>query len=562
MGFKTTTKFQRDAFGNLTNKCWDGLGANPLGIPRCSNEGGEGNQQIPPLGKEQISTDQNKLEGRQEWEYKIQILDMGQGYDKWIDPANVREMYYEEDCFTAFNRGYIVLEERFEGLQREPQDSEIPTWTFRNDGRDEIRFGLKPLTNETDLPPEVWEFENIYVIYDKEDLGGSAKHKVRKYYFWDKNYQLLRERKIQWSTATGTRFISPIPKEPTTHASDLERSMYTGEAIASLLYDAGFGDYIDFEYWDWGGSRIFYTTKANESVWEAIEYILKKHVDKEKFDQCRFSRNRWTRKYKLEPYWKIFMLAGKGDPGIYQKEHIFFEQTADLKYSVTNILESNYSDGTIISPWKAPLIEANSLDIDIKANEWGFITDYQFIDMAGIDNSIAMVTKPVHTHWHRNNQFIMNVETNEIENIREDFIKSQRLDYIKGNYLLYTLNKTKKDQIAIDPRYDLSSNLNVIDDSITRLNSGRNETAFANLFLNQAIGIKMYGSTHRIAGMFIGIDRIGYSDNDFDWKICGQWYVVRVAHEFVHDKYTNKLIMVKLHAYDEFKTPPNEDLIT
>ena len=563
MGFKETSTFRRDAFGNLTKLCWDGLGPNPKGIPKCQGGGGGGSKGwVPPIGTEQVSTEQNKLQGRQEWEYKLQILDVGQGFDKWLDPVNVKEMYYEEDVFSAFGRGYFVIDEWHEGLTREPKGAKVPAWTFRNDGRDEIRFGLRPITKDINLPPEVWEFENIYVIYDKEDIGNSAEHKIRKYYFWDKAYQLLRERKIQWSTAIGTRLITPPPQEPTAHSSDLERSMPTGEAIASLLYDAGFGEYIDFDHWDWGGSKIFYTTKANESVWDAIEYILARHVDAQKFDHCRFRRDRWTRKFQLEPYWSIFKQAGKDSPGPYQKEHIFFEESRDATYKITNTLELILNDHTIISPWKAPLIEANTVDIDIKANSWGFITDYQFIDMAGIDSSLAMVTKPVHTHWHRNQQFIMNVETNEIESIRENFIYPERIDHIKGKYSLYTLNRTKKDQIAIDPRYDLSSNLDVINDSISRLVKGRNETVYANLFLNEAIGLKMYGSTHRQSGMFIGIDRIGWSDNDFDWKICGQWYVVKVIHQFIHEKYTNKLIMVKLHAYDEFKYPPNEEDIT
>lgn len=560
MGFKETSTLGRDAFGNLTTLCWDGLGSNPMGIPRCTGDGGGAIGGADPIGNSQISSDQIKLQGRQEWEYKIQILDVGQGFEKWIEPANVKEIYFEDNLFCAYNRGYFIIDQWHEGLEREPDDSPTPAWTFRNDSRDEIKFGLRPLTKRTDLPPEVWEFENIFVIYDKEDIGNDAKHKLRKYYFWDKNYQLLRERKIQWSTATGTRLFTDPPKEPTAHSSDLERSMPTGEAIASLLWDAGFKDYIDFDHWDWGGSRIFYTLKANESVWSAIQYILSKHVDMEKFDHCRFICDRWTRKYQLEPYWHIFMQAGIDYPGPYQKEHIFFEQGRDATYKITGDLELIFEDHTKITPWKAPLIEANTVDIDIKTNSWGFITDYQFVDMAGIDNSLAMVTKPVHTHWHRNNQFVLNVETNEIESIRDDFIYPERIDYVKGDFHLYTLNMTKKDQIAIDPRYDLSSNLDVIEDSKTRLTRGRNETVFASLFLNEAIGLKMYGSTHRQSGMFIGIDRMGWSDNDFDWKICGQWYVTKVIHEFIHEKYTNKLIMVKLHAYDEFKYPPDENI--
>ena len=146
MGFKITSSWRRDAFGNLTNQCWDGLGPNPSGIPRCnSGAGGSSPDWSPPIGTSQIATDQNKLQGRQEWEYKLQLLDMGQGFDKWFDPPNVKEMYYEEDCFSAFGRGYFILDAWHEGIDREPKDSKVPSWTFRNDGRDEIRVGLRPI---------------------------------------------------------------------------------------------------------------------------------------------------------------------------------------------------------------------------------------------------------------------------------------------------------------------------------------------------------------------------------------------------------------------------------
>ncbi len=548
----------------LATQCWDGNGPNPNNLPRCPNSGGATGNAPPALGPiGSIATDQVKLQGRQEWEYKLTLLDVGQGFDKLIDPFNVKEIYYEEDVFNPFARGYIVLDTFQEGLEREVHETEVPTWHFRNDGRDELLLGLKPINTQDGitLPPEVWEFENVFVIYDKEDMGGRADSKFKKFYFWDKNYQLMLERKIQWSTATGTRLYTDPPLEPISHASDLVRSMPTGEAIASILWDAGFDEYIDFDNWDWGGSNIFYTQKANESVWETIEYLLSKHVSREKFDHCMFTRDRWTRKYQLQPYHKVFEKAGVDKPGPYQKEHIFFEEGRNGLYNITSDLETIYLDRTIISPWKAPLLEGVSYEVDIKSNRWGFITSYFFTDMAGIDSAKAMVTKPVHTHWNKKNQFVMNVEANEIETIREDFIVPERVDYVLGKFPLYTLNMTKKDQIAIDPRYDLSSNLDPEQDALSRLVKGRNETVFADLFLNEVFSLSMYGSTHRQAGMFIGIDRIGDSDGDFDWKICGQWFVTKVIHNFTYGRYDNKVIMVKLHAYDEFKLAPDESII-
>lgn len=551
--------------GNMYYKCWTGVGTNPSNLPRCPFGLGDnddaGGGSIGDATGQGITSDQYKLQGRQLWETEVKLV----GSSKPIEPAAIKEIYIEEDVFNWFSRGFIVVDTWHEGLEREPDQpiEDVEYWQFRNDARDEIVIKIAPRTqlsvNIDDLPPEVWSFEHKYVIYDKEDLGQGYDEKVKKFYFWDKEYQLMQERKIQWSTATGTRFFTPTPNEPLSHATDLERSMSTGEAIASLLYDAGLGDYIDWDNWDLGGSNIYYTAKAGETVNDVLKYILSKHVSKEHFDHCLFTRQRYTRKYQLVPFYKIFEYAGKMSPGERQREHLFFEETAEGRYTLTDSLPS-FVDETVLSPWKAPVLNSTSYDIDIKSNQWGFIQDYYFTDMAGIDSSVAMISKPVHTHWNKKNQFIMNFKNNEIEKTREEFIKPYRIDKVLGEFPLYTLNKTKTDQIAIDHRYSLESNLDPEKDVITRLTKGRNEITFGNLFLNEVLAMRMYGSTHREAGMFIGVDRYGWSDNDFDFKLLGQWYVTNVIHNFLHEKYVNKITMVKLHAYKKFTKAPDETI--
>lgn len=550
----------------LYYQCWTGVGTNPGNYPRCPFLGDPDDDWGGGIGDGVggITSDQYKLQGRQTWETEIKLV----GSKKPLEPAAVKEIYIEEDVFNYFTRGYIVVDAWHEGMEREAQEpvDGVEYWHFRNDSRDEFEMKINPKTmlnvESVDLPPEVWSWEHKYVIYDKEDMGQGYDEKVKKLYFWDKNYQLMMERKIQWSTTTGTRFFTPEPKEPVAHATDLERSMPTGEAIASLLWDAGFDEYIDFDNWDIGGANIYYTTKAGETVLDALKYIYSKHVSKDFFDNCLLTRNRYTRKYQLIPFYKIFEFAGDdpSKPGPWQREHLFFEETAEGQYNISDFVDS-YQDETIISPWKAPLLNGVSYEIDIKSNQWGFIQSYYFTDMAGVDSSIAMVSKPVHTHWNKKNQFIMNFKDHEVEKTREDFIIPYRVDMVLGRFPLYTLNRTKTDQIAIDHRYSLDSTLDPEQDVVTRLSKGRNETIFSTLFLNEVMAMQMYGSTHREAGMFIGIDRYGWSDNDFDWKMLGQWYVTSVVHNFKHEKYVNKLTMVKLHAYDEFKKAPDEGII-
>ena len=554
------------------NQCWDGQGDNAGSLPRCEGGGAGGSSNAAgfPNNVSSIAvSDAKKLQGRQEWTTESTFSGPGDGNPvKKIDPAIIKEIYINEDVYSPFLQGYMVIDTWAENLERKTKKKVVEYLNFRNDARDEFVFELKP--NETpeniqpglNFPAEYWSFKNKYVIYDKEDLGETKEYKIKKFYFWDKNYQLMRERKIQWSTGIGTRFVSDPPQEPIAHQPDSVRSMLTGEAMASLLWDAGLGEYIDFDNWDWGSTSINYSIKAQETVWEALNYIYANHVSKDYYDQCLWLRDRYTRKYQLVPFWKIFKEAGKSpsSPGPFQREHLFAEADNDDGEVTGGAGGMIYTDRSVISPWKAPLLNANSNTIDVKVNQWGFITNYSFTDMAGIDNSMAMVSKPVHTHWNKKKQFIMNFANNEIETVRESFIKPYRVDYVLGNYPLYTLNKTKTDQVAIHHKFSLESTLEKESDAIMRLNKGKNEIAFANLFLNETMGLTMYGSTHRQSGMFIGVDRLGWSDNDFDYKFCGQWYVTTVVHQMLHNKYVNHITMVKLHAYKKFEQPPDESI--
>ena len=116
---------------------------------------------------------------------------------------------------------------------------------LRSDSRDEINIEMCPIVKKQHLPDKIWKIKNTFVIYDVEDLSHSdLSLKAKKLYFWDKKFQFLLEKNLQWSTATGKRFISDPCPEPIAHAKDEERAMFTGEAIASLLSEAGYESYI------------------------------------------------------------------------------------------------------------------------------------------------------------------------------------------------------------------------------------------------------------------------------------------------------------------------------
>ncbi|MFA5754616.1 MAG: hypothetical protein WC905_04725, partial [Patescibacteria group bacterium] len=459
----------------------------------------------------------------------------------------------EEDLLSWPLRGYVIIDNRMEAFERAEDFSMF--YYLRSDARDELFIEMRPIISKGTLPDKIWKIELEASIYDVEDLSHSDMTlKAKKLYFWDKKFQSLQEKNVQWSTSTGKRYTSYTGNEPCpmpiAHASDLERSMYTGEAIASLLYEAGFEKYIDFNKWNWGKGKIQFTAKTNWTYWECIQYILQQQIsDDGKYDICLMQWNRGDKKINLQPIWKLFEKAGVNKPLELQVEHMFFEE------NVTD-------DPAPVTPPKAPLnLDDKSTEIDIKADEYNKIRNYRFSQPSGLDNSKAFVTHPIYSHWHKKNQFDVDAKENEIKNVKDKYFKKNYVEHVlsPGKYPVMTMNKTKTEEKSINPQFSVISTLEPKNDRYIRSLDGRGKILYAGLFLNQNLVIRMTGSTHRSAGKFIGVDRAKTSsDTIYDYQICGQYLVTNVKHIIQQQKYVNDITMVKVHAYEAL--PVNEGI--
>lgn len=476
-------------------------------------------------------------------------------------PDNIIELVIHDDLISWPYRGYITINNLGEALERKGEPSEaavtkeltatgskVPeydTYLFRMDGHDEIYIKISPKPDNAYqlFPEKIWTFENTYTIYDVQDMQTSNTITKRKrLYFWDKKYQILQEKNIEWSTATAktnTNFTgSPA------HVSDEKRSMHTGDALKDLLTEAGFKENISDDF-DKGGTKILYSSPVQNTVNDDVDHILNSHLwssstpGRSSDDICIFHLDRHTKKWTLKPLHKYYDLAGKDidEPGELQIEHLFFE---------------GYGDDGVHDAYKAPLSKLLSLEKDIKLLQWNKIDTYQFVDMSGMDNAKALVSMPVHQYDFKNKQFIMDFENNEIERVKADFnelyIKDKLLGGSGGPSPLFTLNNLKKEQKSIQHEFN-SSNIN---DEKSRILSGKGKILYAAVFLNERIVLRLLGSTHRLSGTFIGIDKENvYTDNDFDYKICGQWFVINVRHIIHKNMYINELTAVKVHSYEK-----------
>lgn len=458
-----------------------------------------------------------------------------------VPTRNITQLVIEENILDWPFKGYLVYSNQNESTERNLSDD---AWFYRMDARDEIRIQIKLgedkqketyIEGDDVFPKEIWEIDLDFVIYDTEDIpSANITEKAKKVYFWDKRYQMMMDKKMFWSTTTAQKLKGAA------HLSDEERSMSTGGAIAGLLIDSGYEDDIDFTNWDFGASDILYTSPTNNSVADDLTVLLQANMSHKYNDVCIFKyNNRLEKKFQLIPLHTFFENAGKEEdsPGPWQLEHFFFENVESEENNTTPYR----------APWRDP--KQLSFTIDIQVPERNLIASYEFTDMAGIDNSKALVSKPVYSFSFHDNQFNMDYADHEIEKVRDDF-KGMYTDHLlpAGKATpIFTLNESKTNQINVEPQFVYSHNSTTASIE-SRLKFGRNKILFGGFIFNEFIKFRVSGSPHRTAGKFIGIDRQTSDETlKFDNKICGQWFVTNVKHIWNQNRYVNDIQAVKVH---------------
>lgn len=515
------------------------------------------------------SNSPSKLINNQTYKYYVRLYN-DDGYSQILNPAMIFQLVIEDDILFWPERGFLIYENTEEIFERKFASSEgIETldaenaarvslkdkepYVFRNDGRDYLDIIILPETMlTTDLPiknlkKEIWELANRYVVYDKEDIESPDNvNKIKKLYFWDREYQKMLETKTQWSTATSALNKSNTGSYDAAQASDDEREMPTGDAIKDILKTNGFE--IDEGNFDSGAVKIFHSCYNDQNIWDNINYLLKYHVAKPQegtslnnvCDICVFKKDRHNHKFELVPISQIFKKAGAqaDNPLEYQIEHLFFEERGSPVY--TNRL-------------KAPLLNELDTTKDVMTTK---IRNYQFVDMADSDSTHNLVTHQVHSYDFKNKTFIMNTTHGQVDKVEENigklYIDKKLLTY-NGIHPLITLNKTKTENKSIKPVYSILPSMASIQ------SHGSAKLLYTGIFLNQCIKLKLDGSTIRRSGRFLGIDRETLTDNTFDYKLCGQWFTTNIKHVFYHDKYFNEILAVKVHSADDLKRSKTVD---
>ena len=498
----------------------------------------------------------------------------------WVVEGSMIFMYMVED---AISDQHLTLAQSFMSfIAGALENSEtMNAYQFRGDGYDLLRVSIIPITNggEAESGDSLhiqegdpkWCISHLFSIYEMEDINDvpgmkgpmAAYMKCVKIYFRDVRQHILQTTNLEYSTA-----YSPDTDNSTMLAK--EGALETGKAIVEVwnksVGEPAAGGLEELkitipnpEEWDEGSTKIFYTSPASASAADDIEYLLAHHASKEPLegaevdtihDMCLLTTQHPTSPELLEeltlvPLTKIFKKATEGDQaGELQLEHFFVTSQSQQGNSVNLGFKSPFSDDT---------------NRDLKTFKYGQIISYSFVDMTPHLNSSSFTSAPLYSVDVGKRMFKVKFEKNDILTVRKLITENYIKPLFKGTansekLFITTLHQTKK-AYNMFPTFTLNGD-DVNWGELLRQKNSLHSLMYTGLFQSTCICFKTFGLTLRSPGTFIAIDKTdGSTDTDYNNKLYGQWFVVRVDHVFEAGSFMNAIYAVKIHRFKEAHEP-------
>lgn len=452
----------------------------------------------------------------------------------------------------------------------------LQDYEFRGDGFDLLRVMIIPKAKpgpdgqglSIDSTDYRWKLSYVFSVYEVEDVSDipgvygfvSSYMKCLRLKFHDVRHQMLKTSNIEYSTSI-PKDQSLIPNRNSEIAKE-QGVLYTGDAMRDILNEVlakqENGGHPEFtipkepEKWDKGKAEIFYTSPAQYSAQDDVDYIFSHHVSQKKMesapneaeiqDMCLMHTERVEGVGKIDelhltPVQDFFIKAGKKTAGELYKE-TFYVTSATVDNNPTTLRKSpEGGDGK---------------NTNFEGFKYGQIMSYSFVDMAAMVNSELFRTTPVYSVDIGKREFKAEFTSNNIVSMKKMFAKTyisklnSAQDGIENDLFLPVLHKQKK-SLNVFPVFTVNGH-----NTYVRQKNGLHQLLYTGLFQNACIKFKTYGLTSRESGSFIGIEKTsGSLDTDYSNKLFGQWFVVTVDHVFESGAYTNIIHAVKIHRHQK-----------
>ena len=511
--------------------------------------------QNSPLLKNEVKPFIFKIEND---EYFIRGIFINPNGDKVsITKQNLRSITINDNIHEPFVNAEILMMDTDNSFERTKQGSgvnEIKGFNFRGDGKDVFFLQIIPIKdikNKTEILTQenfeynrVFSFQNLFAVVNEETLivDGQTYKNIK---LEDYDRKKLSERKIQYNSSYTKQSLKegeiPIP---TSFKSNSERSSYTGESIYDILtvgLKKSEKDLFNIDYdqtgikiinnFEKGLNKIFYTSDSKKTSLDDINYLVNVHVSEGANKTFSYLKKEYfTGKYTFESIESMFKKAiVNGGAGPYGLE----------KLTITG--ESSISEDTNSKKVKvAGLAEFNNKSVIIDAkffNPW-----YEM-------KKEVFNTKIVHNYDHENKEFNIFKRNSSMTAARTQY-KSIFVDVFGENSYSSFISSP-----GLDTNESFEDVYSLYGDENNAFSKGQNKLLKNLLMTGLAVDITVPGQLLRKAGRFITIDRANnYTNNDFDSKFLGTYFIIKCDHLFDGDnKYANKIYAVKTYFNDNIK---------
>lgn len=471
---------------------------------------------------------------------------------------DLRYFYVYGTLTINYNNDVLESMESF-GSVSGPKLNSKP-YSFRGDGRDLLEIEIMPQLKEqkcleiyaSESEKKKYCIKHTCSIYKYEDITKGKGIKQRKFYFWDRDYQLLNEINIDYSTCDKVKnkkqYVEDNGTKVEVAKSNTDCSISTSEALDEVLKKS-LKEIGNIKYskgsWDKGEAKLIYNSISNNKAIDDVKYILEYHIsDTSNYNMpCLLKKERYTDKYNLIPINQYY----KGSSGT----------------SLVNIIGGNSTGSSVVEDFYIGKIDSATSGLNKtnnslfnfgnnKANlsDYNLINDYKFNRIDATDLQKYLKTTVVHSNDPRGffNSDIKQNNVKSIEKVYDEVFVKGGTSSGKSAAAGLPSNKIRKENKNVNHNfvpYSLSQN--------QRKNFGINNNMLNLFFKNTSITFKARGNTIRQTGKFFTVNRSDSNvSNNYDNTLLGKYLITYIRHEFKSGSYDNTIHGVK--PYTQNKT--------
>lgn len=404
----------------------------------------------------------------------------------------------EENFFEPFVSASVTV--------NNPLDFVENTVFTRGDGRD--KFSITLYNTEDKRPKEEIQLEYDFVIANESNSVSKTDrtNNFKTYTLIEENYFKLNEQ-IPYGKRYGGGGRGGL------HVA-------IGTIIQEILEEVIGPDCIDYKNWEPGDMVIdnfpeYIIPPISFRYSDLIKYLLRLYyfLDGDLACQGMLTFNRVNKKYQLRPISKIF-----GQNSELTQEAFGVGDLTNVE-NVGTVKSNPVDEGVLVNKYTNALKNTNfTTPMVTWSNE--FFTNYSISTTnqhLGIDVKELMTIKTIKDAWARSFVEVFKC----VGGVPKPFLP---LNEAKSNIFKPFILPYKKEHVRNIAKAQMVSNLT---------------------FFNLQLAIDNIGDTARKAGKFIDVFKRNKKEEIVDKKLLGRWFVTKVRHLFIKDKYFNVISCVK-----------------